>query len=103
MTRAFPLPYWCFGRKTLPVCCVSVGVPYGRELQNGCLITEQAPNRFAPYCLKDGYGDEDDGDDPKAMQFAKMDVPEEYMATNDEELVLKMEQVRLMLSCVDAQ
>ena len=27
------------------------------------------------------------------MQFAKMDVPEEYMATNDEELVLKMEQV----------
>lgn len=28
------------------------------------------------------------------MQFAKMDVPEEYMATNDEELVLKLEQVR---------
>lgn len=37
--------------------------------------------------------DEEVGDDPKAMQFAKMDVPEEYMATNDEELVLKMEQV----------
>ncbi|CAN0525206.1 unnamed protein product, partial [Ectocarpus sp. 12 AP-2014] len=44
-----------------------------------------------PHDLKDGYGDEEDGDDPKAMQFAKMDVPEEYMATNDEELVLKME------------
>lgn len=56
-----------------------------------------------PCCLKDGYGDEEDGDDPKAMQFAKMDVPQEYMATNDEELVLKMEQVRLMRSCVDAQ
>jgi len=39
-------------------------------------------------------GDEDDADDPKAMQFAKMDVPEAYMATNDEELVLKLEQVR---------
>lgn len=38
-------------------------------------------------------GDEDDADDPKAMQFAKMDVPEAYMATNDEELVLKLEQV----------
>ncbi|CAM9151716.1 unnamed protein product, partial [Ectocarpus sp. 13 AM-2016] len=45
-----------------------------------------------PHDLKDGYGDEEEGDDPKAMQFAKMDVPEEYMATNDEELVLKMEQ-----------
>lgn len=40
-------------------------------------------------------GDEEDTDDPKAMQFAKMDVPEAYMATNDEELVMKMEQVRL--------
>lgn len=30
------------------------------------------------------------------MQFAKMDVPEEYMATNDEELVLKMEQVSVI-------
>lgn len=39
-------------------------------------------------------GDEEDTDEPKAMQFAKMDVPEAYMATNDEELVLKMEQVR---------
>lgn len=39
-------------------------------------------------------GDEEDTDDPKAMQFAKMDVPEAYMATNDEELVMKMEQVR---------
>lgn len=38
--------------------------------------------------------DEEDTDDPKAMQFAKMDVPEAYMATNDEELVTKMEQVR---------
>lgn len=40
-------------------------------------------------------GDEEDTDDPKAMQFAKMDVPEAYMATNDEELVMKLEQVRL--------
>lgn len=39
-------------------------------------------------------GDEEDTDDPKAMQFAKMDVPEAYMTTNDEELVMKMEQVR---------
>lgn len=38
-------------------------------------------------------GDEEDGDDPKAMQFAKMDVPEVYMTTNDEELVMKLEQV----------
>ncbi len=38
-------------------------------------------------------GDEDDADDPKAMQFAKMDVPEVYMTNNDEELVLKLEQV----------
>lgn len=37
--------------------------------------------------------DEDVGDDPKAMQFAKMDVPEVYMATNDEELIMKLEQV----------
>lgn len=28
------------------------------------------------------------------MQFAKMDVPVEYMAVNDEELVAKIEQVR---------
>lgn len=28
------------------------------------------------------------------MQFAKIDVPEEYMCTNDEELVTKMEQVK---------
>lgn len=27
------------------------------------------------------------------MQFAKMDVPEEYMADNDEELLAKLEQV----------
>ena len=44
--------------------------------------------------FQDGVCDEEVGDDPKAMQFAKMDVPEEYMATNDEELVLKMDQVR---------
>lgn len=48
--------------------------------------------------FQDGFGDEEDGDDPKAMQFAKMDVPEEYMATNDEELVMKMEQVRIRRS-----
>lgn len=83
--------------------------PTNRKYRIGCLvpgyicITQQARNRFAPCCLKDGYGDEEDGDDPKAMQFAKMDVPEEYMATNDEELVLKMEQVRLMRSCVGTQ
>ncbi|CAM9447883.1 unnamed protein product, partial [Hapterophycus canaliculatus] len=45
-----------------------------------------------PHDLKDGFGDEEDGDDPKAMQFAKMDVPEEYMAMNDAELVVKMDQ-----------
>lgn len=27
------------------------------------------------------------------MQFAKVDVPEEYMSTNDEELLAKIEQV----------
>lgn len=48
--------------------------------------------------FQDGMGDEEDGDDPKAMQFAKMDVPEVYMATNDEELVLKLEQVGVMRS-----
>lgn len=39
-------------------------------------------------------GEEEDNDEPKAMQFAKMDVPEEYMATNDEELVAKIDQVQ---------
>lgn len=48
----------------------------------------------ALFSFQDGGCDEEVGDDPKAMQFAKMDVPEEYMATNDEELVLKLEQVR---------
>ena len=36
--------------------------------------------------------DEEDGDIAKVMQFAKMDIPEEYMNTNDEELVVKMEE-----------
>lgn len=44
-------------------------------------------------CFQDGMVDEEVGDDPKAMQFAKMDVPEIYMATNDEELIKKLEQV----------
>lgn len=36
--------------------------------------------------------EEEDEDIAKAMQFAKMHVQEEYMNTNDEELVAKMEQ-----------
>ena len=31
------------------------------------------------------------------MQFAKMDVPEEYMTLNDEELVVKMELVSALM------
>lgn len=47
--------------------------------------------------LQGGIGDEEDvdGGEAKAMQFAKMDVPEEYMADNDEELLAKLEQVSL--------
>lgn len=44
-------------------------------------------------------GEEEDGDEPKAMEFAKIDVPEEYMTNNDEELLAKMEQVRVRV-CV---
>ncbi|CAM9227651.1 unnamed protein product [Discosporangium mesarthrocarpum] len=43
-----------------------------------------------PHDMKDVSGEEED-EAPKAMQFAKMEVPKEYMTVNDEELVRKMD------------
>ncbi|CAM9243379.1 unnamed protein product [Ascophyllum nodosum] len=45
-----------------------------------------------PHDPKTGIGEEEKAGDPKIMQFAKMDVPEKYMTTKDEELVINMEQ-----------
>lgn len=44
-------------------------------------------------CEEDHVGEDEDGDEPKALQFAKMDVPPEYMLGKDEELILSMEEV----------